>query len=206
MSQETVARDFWTNQTSYPDYPFLKERRLYEIQYILKHLGNAKSLLDYGCGDGSALLLIKELTYIEELIGIDISSYFIKIAREKLGPQVKLYTADFNVIKSGFETDITISLGILPYLFEDSIVSQYLSLIKSPKVILRTPCSVEHRLDINTFSKDLRAQYAAVYRSPAITLSLLGEYFTISSIDRAYPDRIESRYGTKHFFFVGDRK
>jgi len=51
MQNEAVSKAFWEGSTFYPNYPFIKERRKYEIDYLLKHLpANAESLLDLGCG------------------------------------------------------------------------------------------------------------------------------------------------------------
>ena len=30
---KTVAKEFWTTQTEYPEYGTIKQRRLYELQY-----------------------------------------------------------------------------------------------------------------------------------------------------------------------------
>ena len=205
--QIKVAKAFWTNQTLYPEYPYIKERRFLEIKYILKHLGDAKSLLDYGCGDGSMLLLLRELSDLKELYGMDLSDNLIKIAKEKLGGSAYICTYDFNNGEEiPWDTDITISLGVIPYLFEDKKVEQYLSTTLSSKLILRVSCGLEERISINKYSDDLKSQYAAVYRTPKEVYQLLDKYFTITDIDRAYPDEIESKYGTKHFFFVGNRK
>ena len=62
---KTVAKEFWTTQTEYPEYGTIKQRRLHELQYIVPKLSGNK-LLDLGCGDGALLNCLVELTNFEE--------------------------------------------------------------------------------------------------------------------------------------------
>jgi SAM-dependent methyltransferase len=202
-----VAKAFWHGLKSYPSYPFLKERRLVEIAYILRSIpSEAESLLDFGCGDGSTLVLLRELSSIKELWGLDLSERLIEIGKTKLGNTASLAVADFTEVEEIPPTDITLSLGVLPYIFDLELARRYLALIGSRRLILRSPCSVEGRIEINKYSEDLGAQYAAVYRTLEEIEELLTDRFDILSVERAYPDEIESKYGTKQFFFVCEQK
>ncbi len=202
-----VAAAFWRGLKDYPSYPFLKKRRLIEIAYLLESIpSQAQSLLDFGCGDGSTLLLLRELSSLEKLYGLDLSERLIEIGTKKLGDTASLAVADFTEIEEIPRADVTLSLGVLPYLFDLELARRYLGLIDSPRLILRSPCSLEDRVDICKFSEDLGAQYAAVYRTPEEVRELLIDRFDIIALERAYPDEIESKYGTKHFFFICERK
>jgi len=198
-----VAEYFWTSQKKYPEYPYLKERRLFEIQFILNNIDiQTQSILDAGCGDGSTLLLIRELTYIKNLHGYDLSEHLIQMAKRKLGDSAQLHTINFNFSHRLPQTDITLSLGVLPYLFSVESIQNYLSLINSRTLIVRTPCDLTQTTEINKYSEDLKNQYAAKYRTPDEIEALLAQKFVVEKAVRAYPDAIESKFGTKHFFFV----
>jgi len=59
---------------------------------------------------------------------------------------------------------------------------------------------------INAWSEDLRAHYASVYRTLDEITHLIARHFDVVSVDRVYPDEIESRYGTKQYYVEGIAK
>jgi hypothetical protein len=100
-------------------------------------------------------------------------------------------------------TDIAVSAGVLPYLFEDVEVMALLRQIKAPLLFVRTPCGNDERVD--SFSKELGAPYKSRYRSVEQLVGLLGQHYRSVTADRVYPDDIESAFGTKQWYFTARR-
>ena len=93
--------------------------------------------------------------------------------------------------------------AVLPYLFEDDEVHALLRQISSPLLFVRSPCGNDERVD--TFSEELQARYKSRYRSVEQIESLLREHYTDVTSDRVYPDEIESKFGTKQWYFTARR-
>jgi len=100
------------------------------------------------------------------------------------------------------KVDMTVCMGAMLYVFDDDDLKYMLSNMKSSIFICRVPCSMNDRVEINKFSEEFDADYAAVYRTIPEYIQIISEYFDIKSIDRCYPDEIESKFGSKQFFFT----
>jgi hypothetical protein len=101
------------------------------------------------------------------------------------------------------KTDMCICMGAMLYIFDDNDLKYMLSNIKSEIFICRVPCSLEStRIEIDKFSEEYGENYAAVYRTIPEYISILSEFFNIKSINRCYPDEIESKHGSKQFYFI----
>lgn len=202
-----VANNFWRSQQKYPNYGNIKARRIYEINYLISHLPNVSSILDLGCGDGTTLLLLKEFMEIKSVYAYDISDGLLNVLTSRWVDDVtKLYTSTLDLTKDDVvlpETDATFSFGLFPFLFDDQKVIMLIEKIKSDFCIIKTPCTLKSSNElIYTFSEQLNAEYASNYRTVDQTLQLLRSKFSITNVDRAYPDELESKFGTKQFFFV----
>lgn len=201
MSYE-VARRFWTTINNYPDYPHLLKRRFIDLVCILGKLEDATSITDIGCGDCSMLILLQELTPMKKLYGFDISS---KMMREvpNLILQVRDLTKDCELPM----TDVTTCFGMFPYIFDEEDLHNILKNVNSDLFIVRSPCTSQETDEyINKFSEELGHKYSAIYRTVESYKNILSSVFTIDEITRAYPDEIESKYGTKHYYFICRRK
>jgi SAM-dependent methyltransferase len=206
MKKEEVSKIFWKSTKFYPNYPFLKERRKYEIEYLLKNIpSNSKSLLDLGCGNGSTTILLRELTYIETYFCFDISENMLSA----IGPNrdSRLIKKVWDANDKDFEfpnVDVTISMNMFPCIFDDEILEEIIKNIKSNIFISRITCE-KKRLEINKFSEDLGRNVAACYRTEQEYLSLMKKYFKEVHVSRAFPDDIESKYGSKQMFFLCEK-
>jgi len=201
---KTVER-FWKTRKKYPPVTCNFQRRYLDLGIILKYIDGVHSILDLGCGEGQNLLLLRELTDIESYYGYDLSEVFIKNLIKRWGkyPGLETKAANFTKTNNLPETDMCICMGAMLYVFDDNDLKYMLSNINSKLFICRVPCNLESdRLEIDKFSEDYDENYAAVYRTIPEYISILSESFIIKSINRCYPDEIESKYGTKHFFFV----
>jgi len=197
-----VAKKFWITRKIYPAYPHNFKRRFLDLSFILNNLDDEKSLLDIGCADCSMLILLRELTPIKNLYGVDISN---KLMRKEKG--LRLITADVTKKINLPETDICLCFGIFPYIFDDDHIYNILNNIKSNKLLVRAPCALneENKHTINKFSKELGANYSAIYRTLDSYKVILSKHFDVKEVIRAYPDNIESKYGSKQYYFICKR-
>jgi len=204
-----TVENFWNSRKEYPPVIYNFQRRYLDLGIILKYIDDANSVLDLGCGEGQNLLLLRELTSIKNYYAYDLSKIFIKNLIKRWGKYPGLETKVVNFIKTSNlpETDMCICMGAVPYILNDNDLKYILSNIKSKLFICRTPCTLESgRIEIDKFSEEFEDNYAAVYRTMPEYISIISEFFVIKSIDRCYPDEIESEYGSKQFFFICKKK
>lgn len=198
-----IAEKFWMNSRDYPNYPFIKERRLYEVNYLVPQIKNCNSLLDLGCGDGALIHCLMHLTHVKQYYGYDLSENLLR----KVDHRVKTKRYDCYRPTKLPRTDVTIIGALFPYLFDDAVIRKVLKLVQSKTLYVRAVCTLEKKdKTIQTFSKQLGRQYSARYMTLSHTLDLIGESFTVVAVDRIYPDEIESQFGTKQFYIKAFRK
>lgn len=206
-----VSKEFWENQIYYPTYGnVIKKRRLEEATYLTSWIWsiNAKSLTDIGCGNGSTVTMLQELTDIEKYECYDISANMLNAIDTRGLRTAKINTSQLDlctVDKDFPETDLTTILGVHMYLTDEQIAN-VMSHVKSKLVILRDPTSETHE-EINKYSEELGANYSAVYRTVDEYITLYNSIgYRVKSVSRAFSDDIESKFGTKQYFFVCERK
>ncbi len=197
MTTET-ATAFWQAQTRYP-FPFTRRRRIHELNYLLPRLErtNGRSLLDLGCGDGSLLECLLRLTDFEEFHGYDVATDLLR----DIDPRVQTRTFDITRPVALPKVDATIVAGVIQYIFSDEQVSDLFRHIDSPVVWIRSTCTLKAEDE-----HVVRDDYASNYRTVPNTHALIARHFEVSSVDRIYPDEIESAFGTKQFYFEARRR
>jgi SAM-dependent methyltransferase len=202
MQKEQVSKAFWEGTEFYPSYPFVKERRKYEIDYLLTHIpSETKSLLDLGCGNGSTTILLRELTYIEKYFCYDIGPGMLATIKGNRDSELVTKVWDANDGDFNFpEADVTISMNMFPCIFDDDVIEDIVKNIKSDTFLTRVTCEKE-RLEINKFSEDLGHHFAACYRTVGEYVNIFSKYYSTVNVVRAFPDAIESNYGSKQMFF-----
>lgn len=97
-------------------------------------------------------------------------------------------------------TDVTISMNMFPCIFDDSVVEEIVKNINSDIFLTRVTCEKE-RLEIDKFSEDLGHNYTACYRTAEEYVNIFSKYYSTVNVVRAFPDEIESNYGSKQMFF-----
>lgn len=206
-----VSRDFWKNQDFYPEYgDVIKKRRLIETSFLTNWIweNNPKNMSDIGCGNGSTVTMLQELTGIYEYYCYDISDSMLEKldGRNVRGASIYTNVVDLCNLQYDFiETDLTAILGVTMYLTDLQFVN-LLQKVQSKTVIIRDPIS-KTREEINKFSEDLNFNYSAIYRTLDEYIKLLGiAGWNVKLNKRAYPDEIESKFGTKQYFFVCEKK
>lgn len=207
MSYE-VAKTFWCKRKQYPNYKNTKQRRFLDVSFIMKYIKNPNSVLDLGCADGYLLIALREFTEIEKFYGCDICENLLNKLKLRWGPDKNIETKvyDFTKDTNYPQTDLTLSMGLFPYIFDRNDLCNILQNIKSDILIVRCPCTMQTQDEyINTYSNDLGTEYSSIYRTTQNYLDILKLFYTNVHFERSYPDEIESDYGTKHFFFVCKR-
>ena len=206
--ESKVAEAFWQTRREYPPVIHNFQRRYLELGIILDYIDGIESILDLGCGEGYILLLLRELTDIKLYYGYDISQIFINNLIDRWGNYAGLnaHVVNYTTTNKFPVADMSICMGSMLYIFDDNALKHMLKNLKSKMFICRVPCSMDDRVEIDKFSKEFDANYAAVYRTIPEYIDMLSESFEIKSIDRCYPDDIESKHGTKQFFFVCKRR
>jgi len=200
-----TAEKFWKECVDYPPVTCNYQRRYLDLGMILNHIDGVGSILDLGCGEGQNLLMLRELTDIKKYYAYDLSPVFIDNMVARWGNHAGLEAEAENFTTSKLpEADLCMCMGALLYVDDDAFRSM-LSNIRSKKFICRVPCSLDGRIVIDKFSEEFNANYAAVYRTIPEYISILSEFFDIKSLDRCYPDEIESTYGSKQYLFVCER-
>ena len=204
MEEAKVASNFWKSKKKYPSYPFIKKRRKYELDFLLGNIDETvESLFDMGCGDGSTVILLRELSDIKRFYCYDISDNLMGGNWGERGSEIIKKMVDFNDPLIDLpKADITICMNMFPHIFDDMILSRILGKIKSDLFLSRVTCEKNERLTINKYSEDLGDHIASVYRTAEEYKSLYKEHFSEVSFFRCFPDEIESKYGTNQYFFI----
>lgn len=196
MSTE-IATSYWKSQKQYP-FAFTRRRRIYELNYLIPRLASSggKRLLDLGCGDGSLLECLLRTTEFEDFYGYDVAEELLR----NIDPRVK--TAIYDIANPGPlpTVDAVIVAGVIQYIFDDAVVAALLQQIDAEVVWVRSTCTLRPQRELVR-----NDGYASCYRTVPETHALLSQVFTVSSVDRIYPDEIESTFGTKQFYFEGRR-
>ncbi|MDB4464443.1 class I SAM-dependent methyltransferase [bacterium] len=198
----TVSVNFWKNQKAFPEYNAnIKLRRLHEINYFVPRLQSCETITDLGCGDGSLISCLRNLTNITRYYAYDISAEML--VNLELYDDVTTnrcdFSADSNIILE--QTDVTISTGVLNYIFDTESVMNLLKKINSPVFYSRVICQHDESVTINKYSNDLKEEYASIYRTVDEYMDVFKSVFSdVKAPVRCYPDEMESKYGTKQYY------
>lgn len=96
-----------------------------EVLNIFVQENQVKSVVEFGCGDGNQLSLLKMPRYI----GIDISRTAIELCKKRFGSDAtKTFICSDDLLgKEIFSSDLAISLDVIFHLVEDTIFREYMA-------------------------------------------------------------------------------
>lgn len=120
------SKEYWENryktgQTSgNGSYGFLAEYKSELINDFIKN-NNIKSLVEYGCGDGNQLSMIK----CEKIIGVDVSKTAIDKCKSLMPNNTFYHLKNDDFIND--KTDLLLSLDVIYHLIEDDVYNQYIN-------------------------------------------------------------------------------
>jgi SAM-dependent methyltransferase len=196
-----TANKFWKNSKEYPPFPFRYERRLCDLEYIVPKLKGVKSFLDLGCGDGWLIKCLQGLTDIKTFYAYDLSE---NLLGHVSGAQKKVYDINAKNPEPLPPVDV-VYMGAVTQYVEDKPLIEMLKNLKCP-VIIKTPCAdTQYRIDGE--SKELGGGYASIYRSLPDMYELLAHGgYAVKTVERAYSDSLESKFGTKQVFLLCYKK
>ncbi|MFH1132175.1 MAG: class I SAM-dependent methyltransferase [Pseudomonadota bacterium] len=116
---------------------FFSQGRIKWLLRCLNHLDfSPRTILDYGCGTGSAIPYFLELLNPESIVGLDISLESLRIARQNVSdPRVQFLL--FNEYSPGKKTDLAFCNGVFHHVLpnERSKVVDYVFRTLRPKGI-----------------------------------------------------------------------
>lgn len=205
LDKYQVAKKFWGKSKDYPAYEFIKERRIHELNYLVPKLKGCKTLLDLGCGDGALIKCLHHLTRIEQYYAYDYSEKLLSNLKGIKNVKTKIFDCN----KGGRlpKTDVTIMAGVLNFMFDEVDLMFLLKSIKSHTIYIRVICTNDNTdFSINTYSESLKTNYSCIYHSLISCIDMFSFYFKINGVTRAYPDEIESRFGTKQYYFQCEKR
>jgi hypothetical protein len=168
------SKEYWNNRyanggnSGNGSYGYLANYKADFINYFIVR-NKIKSLLEFGCGDGNNLSLIK----CKEIHGVDVSSKALSLCSEKVKGTYYLFN-EFKAIK----TDLVLSLDVIYHLIEDDVYNEYMDKLTSN----------DSRFLI-IYASDYEKQYAQHMMSRKFTIHpLLNErYNLIKTIPNRYP-------------------
>jgi hypothetical protein len=134
------------------------------------------------------------MTDIKEFYGRDLSANLLA----KVDKRVDTDVYDIYVGGKLPRVDAVVLGGVVQYIFEDDVILKLLESLDCTKLFVRSSCNSEE-LAINRFSEEMGGEYSSRYMTLDHLLKLLSQSFTIVDVKRAYPDSIESKYGTKQW-------
>jgi methionine biosynthesis protein MetW len=113
FSVDNNYNDYWRKRLGVSSYTLHSKRREKKFETIAKLIGPSCSVVDFGCGDGMLLQMLREKNRARELLGLDISDVALSACRNK-GLQAKRIDV--------FDEESVMALGDYDYLvMSDSI-------------------------------------------------------------------------------------
>lgn len=132
MRAFTGSREYWESRyavgftSGYGSVgPLAEFKAEFLNSFVNEH--NVGTLIEFGCGDGSQLLLATYPSYI----GLDVSKTAIKLCKERfkddLSKSFFLYDSEYFVDRHAvFTADVALSLDVIYHITEDSVFELYI--------------------------------------------------------------------------------
>lgn len=208
------TRRFWKRQA---EYPLVEKRALRSncdrgviLEYIASN--DCKTILDIGTGDGKTMLDVAGMTSGKRYILNDISdSLLAGISRrwKHKKNELVILAGDLLSLPDWIPgpVDLALSFGSLCYVFGERRIARFLKTLDAKALIVRLPCSAtDADIVVDRYSVDLRQRYTSIYRPVWKVLRMLSHSFKVKEIRRAWPEKLDSRFGTEQWLFICERR
>jgi len=207
MGLEEKSRAFWGSRSEYPAYRFIKTRRLHEVNHMasrLEDMAPIAKFCDVGCGDGSLVRCLDEVLEVESFFCCDFSEGLLE--RIPRSDRFRARKVDLNDPSQHgiIEPGSVVNLGAcLNYVFDDGVVVALLKSLRWERLFVRAVCSEKESAEVaDGFSERLGSDYACLYRTREHMEGLMSQAgIRVAECFRAYPDSIESEFGTRQYMF-----
>jgi len=113
---------------------------MFAADYMRKYAFKTARIIDVGCGDGESLSMLKNITGLSNLTGMDITMHYLRKAQERTGCNIVLGSIlDDELVESrrGF-WDFVVMKAVLHHLIEKNRTSSY----KAAKIAIRNSLSL----------------------------------------------------------------
>ncbi len=226
------THEFFEKRAEKNDVPYLYNKVMYqddnpEIVLLRDKEEKAKILpklsikssdvvIDIGCGVGrwGEEVLKAGATYI----GVDFSKSLLEVAEKNLvrfGKDFLLVNTAFQDLNNKFthstinvKPNLAIISGVLIYVNDDDVLLGLKKLLLSCTddllIYLREPVSIDDRLTLDKFfSKELKSEYSAIYRSVSEYKLILTEcHLKIVDEGFLYSENLNNRSSTCQYYFL----
>jgi SAM-dependent methyltransferase len=200
---EKKCVDFWKNCVAYPKFGS-NLRRFYELQYLVPRI-KGDSLLDLGCGDGILSALLLDTTEIKRVYGLDVSSNLLGLVDERIIQVGWDLRKGFSLVRDIFpKVDTTIMSSVIQYILEDVVFDEILRDLKTKTIFIKSPFCRKDKT-INKNKSGVGDRYVSRYRKLDEVIYMVNEHFKVTDVCRAYPDEIESKFGSLQYWIKGEK-
>lgn len=157
-------------------------------------------------GCGTCTLTNRLIPYSDYIRAVDNQVNLLNycLVNEKL----ETVTADITDYKDDRTYDVILLFGVLNYVKSDATVKKIYNncfdmLKEGGILIVKQQSGVFEDKEVNKYSKELEADYYALYRNVGKEISLLEEQsFQVNTID-IYPDHMNPWNETHHYAYIG---
>jgi SAM-dependent methyltransferase len=146
-----------------------------QLQILLKHIGPTdRRFVELGCGTGRITLFLAP--WAEEIVAVDFCKPILNVLRQELLRKkiknVKTFCANaYDKLPVAYgRYDVVLIFGIILHLNDPEWIRTILNakrLLKpSGKIMVRESVGLPRHFEVDKYSKELRAYYKAIYRTP----------------------------------------
>lgn len=206
-----TAKNFWLCANKYPEYPFKEEKLRHMLNFIMRRNYWLETICDVGCGDGHLARILYEIYRPRHMHLCDLNTKWVNQLQDHfIDKSVTVDRVDLlSWVQYSLPTaDLTLFMGVLPYIFDDDKAVGVLKQLHGKRIYVQTACSVRKEdISVHGFHEEMNKRYAALYRTTEHVEALLtAADMRMAGAYRAYPDKIDSSSDTKQIWFYCERE
>lgn len=188
------------------------ERNKAEKNKLLPYLNinHDSNIVDVGCGTGRWLECFNN--QFNSYYGIDLSKGFIEYSRKKYEANNKVHFEELSAtdLKLDRSFNRLLCIGLLIYINDNdlkNLLKKFNKIMDDDSILVfREPVGINYRLTLDSeFSKDLKAEYSAIYRTKNEIIEFFKIYLTrfdIKNMEPLFDSNLNNRIETQQYYFV----